>query len=131
MTNLDLPPSLDEIDALARAAWAKLPDAFRALAGELVFRIEEFADEDILKEMEIEDPFELSGLYVGVELTRQSISDPNPGIPMVFLYRRPILEEWIERGDVSLPELVAHILVHEVGHHFGFSDAEMDRLLED
>jgi predicted Zn-dependent protease with MMP-like domain len=97
----------------------------------VIIRIQDFADDDVLEEMGIEDPFELSGLYTGVELTRQSITNPVPHAPMVFLYRRAILEEWIERGDVTLAELVAHVLVHEVGHHFGLSDEQMDALLEE
>ncbi|NWG53876.1 MAG: metallopeptidase family protein [Hydrogenophilaceae bacterium] len=125
-----LAPSLDDIEALARAAWAALPAQFRALAGDVVFRIEELADEETLAELDIEDPFELTGLYSGVDLTRRSISDPAPAIPFVFLYRRAILDEWIERGDVDLGELVAHVLVHEVGHHFGLSDDDIDALLD-
>ena len=126
----DAPPTLDDIEQLARAAWAALPEGFRKLAGDVVFRIEDFADETTLEELEIEDPFELTGLYAGVDLTSQSVSDPAPQTPMVFLYRRPILDEWIERGDVGLADLVAHVLVHEVGHHFGLSDEQMDALLE-
>ncbi len=126
-----LAPSLDDIDRLAQAAWAALPAPFRARAGEVIFRIEDFADEELLAEMGIEDPFELSGLYVGVDLTRQSIADPTPSPPMVFLYRRAILDEWIDRGDVTLAELVSHVLVHEIGHHFGLSDDDMDALLDE
>lgn len=125
-----LAPSLDDIESLARAAWASLPAGFRDLAGEIVFCIQDFADESVLADMEIEDPFELSGLYHGVDLTQRSLSDPQPQTPMVFLYRRAILEEWIERGDIPLADLVAHILVHEVGHHFGFSDEAMDAILD-
>lgn len=116
---------------MAQTAWDALPREFRALAGDVLIRIEDFADEEVLAEMGIEDPFELSGLYVGVDLTRQSISDPTPSQTMVFLYRRAILEEWIERGDVGLAELVSHVLVHEIGHHFGLSDEHMDQLLDD
>ena len=100
------------------------------MAGDILIRIEDFADEAVLSEMEIEDPFELTGLYHGVDLTQQSIMDPAPGQPMVFLYRRAILDEWIERGDVTLAELVSHVLVHEIGHHFGLSDEAMDAILE-
>lgn len=124
-------PSLDDLERIARAAWEALPDEFRALAGDVLIRIEDFADEETLADLGIEDPFELSGLYVGVDLTRQSISDPAPSQTMVFLYRRAILDEWIERGDVGLAELVSHVLVHEIGHHFGLSDEHMDRLLEE
>jgi len=124
-------PSLDDIERIARAAWEALPREFRALAGDVLIRIEDFADDETLSEMGIEDPFELSGLYVGVDLTQQSISDPAPSQTMVFLYRRAILDEWIDRGDVGLAELVSHVLVHEIGHHFGLSDEHMDRLLEE
>src|SRR5262245_30774198 len=124
----DLPPSLDDLDRLARDAWAALPATFREMAGDVLIRIEDFADEEILEEMCVEDPFELTGLYTGVDVPRQSIMDPAPQAPIVFLYRRAILDEWIERGDVSLAELVSHVLVHEVGHHFGLSDEQMDAL---
>lgn len=122
-------PSLDDFELIAREAWDSLPAAFKQMAGDIVFRVEDFADEEVLAEMEIEDPFELTGLYTGVDLTHQSISDPVPTIPMVFLYRRPILDEWAERGTVTLQELIAHVLVHEVGHHFGLSDEDMDAIL--
>jgi predicted Zn-dependent protease with MMP-like domain len=123
-------PTLDDIEALAHQAWEAMPDAFRRLASGIIFRVQDFADEETLAELGIEDPFELSGLYHGVDLTQQSIADPRPSTPMVFLYRRPILDEWIERADVSLADLVAHVLVHEVGHHFGLSDEQMDAILE-
>jgi predicted Zn-dependent protease with MMP-like domain len=126
----EFPPSLDDIEALARAAWEALPAQFRALAGDVMFRIEDLASEEVLAELGIDDPFELTGLYLGVDLTHRSLSDPTPVAPIVFLYRRAILDEWIERGDVALGDLIAHVLVHEVGHHFGLSDAQMDALLE-
>jgi predicted Zn-dependent protease with MMP-like domain len=124
-----LAPSLDDIARIAAETWARLPGHIRDLAGDVLFRVEEFAGEDVLDEMEIEDPFELTGLYQGVDLTRASITNPAPEAPVVFLYRRPILDEWIDRGDVTLAELVAHVLVHEVGHHFGLSDEAMDAIL--
>lgn len=126
----DLPPSLDDIEILARDAWASMPSAFRQLAGDVLIRIEDFASEDILRDMEIEDPFDLTGLYQGVDLTRRSLSDPAPDPAIVFLYRRPILDEWTDRGDIALADLVAHVLVHEIGHHFGLSDEDMDAILE-
>lgn len=122
-------PSLDDFAAIARAAWAGLPSRFTAMAGDVVFRIEDFAEEAVLADMGIEDPFDLTGLYAGVDLTSQSLSDPAPVTPMVFLYRRPILDEWADRGDVALGALIAHVLVHEVGHHFGLSDDQMDAIL--
>jgi predicted Zn-dependent protease with MMP-like domain len=130
MDRQSLPPSLDDIEALARAAWAQMPGQFRTLAGDVLIRIEDFAPDDVLDEMGIEDPFELTGLYQGVDLTQRSISDPAPAQPIVFLFRRAILDEWIERGDVALGDLVAHVLTHEIGHHFGLSDEDMDALLD-
>jgi predicted Zn-dependent protease with MMP-like domain len=126
----DLPPSLDDFTRLAETAWAEMPDAFRQLAGDVIIRIEDFASDDVLADLGIEDPFELSGLYQGVDLTQRSIMDPAPQAPLVFLYRRAILDEWIDRGDISLPDLVSHVLVHEIGHHFGLSDDAMDAILE-
>jgi len=125
-----LPPSLDDLDRLARQAWAAMPEAFRAMAGDVIFRIEDFADDAVLADLGIDDPFELTGLYHGVDLTQRSIMDPAPQAPIVLLYRRAILDEWVSHGDVSLEDLVAHVLVHEVGHHFGLSDEAMDALLE-
>ena len=123
-------PTLDDFEAMARATWASMPGAFTRLAGDVVFRIQDFADDDMLEDMEIADPFELTGLYVGVDLTSQSVADPAPTSPMVFLFRRPILDEWAEHGDVPLGDLVAHVLVHEVGHHFGLSDDAIDAILD-
>jgi predicted Zn-dependent protease with MMP-like domain len=126
----DLAPSLDAIGRLAEEAWGQMPPAFRDLAGDVIFRIEDFADDETLADLGMEDPFELTGLYHGVDLTQRSMMDPAPQAPIVFLYRRAILEEWIERGDVSLRDLVAHVLVHEIGHHFGLSDEAMDAILD-
>ncbi|HRE43861.1 MAG TPA: metallopeptidase family protein [Terricaulis sp.] len=124
-------PSLDDFDRMARAAWEAMPAPFRAMAGDVLIRIEDFADEEVLADMGVEDPFELTGLYHGVDLTQDSITHPAQQRAMVFLYRRAILEEWIERGDVALSDLVAHVLIHEIGHHFGLSDEAMDQLLEE
>jgi predicted Zn-dependent protease with MMP-like domain len=121
-------PSLDDIGQLAEAAWAQMPAGLRELAGDVIFRIEDYADDDTLVDLGIDDPFELTGLYQGVDLTQRSITHPATSAPIVFLYRRAILDEWIERGDVSLRDLVAHVLVHEVGHHFGLSDDDIHAL---
>ena len=123
-----LAPSLDDFAALADAAFAALPEAFRERAGEVVFQVADFADEAVLDEMGIEDAFELTGLYHGVDLAHRSLFDPQPAVSMVFLYRRPILDEWAERGDVTLGALIGHVLVHEIGHHFGLSDDDIDAI---
>jgi len=121
-------PSLDDIAALAETAFATLPPKFRSLAGEVVFRVDDFAADEVLEDLGLEDPFELTGLYQGVALSRRSHLGAAAEPARVFLYRRPILDEWVERGDVGLAELVAHVLVHEIGHHFGLSDAQIDAI---
>jgi predicted Zn-dependent protease with MMP-like domain len=121
-------PSLDDFARLADAAFASLPEAFRRMAGEVIFRVQDFADPEVLGELGIEDAFELTGLYHGVDLTQRSVFDPSPQASLVFLYRRPILDEWAENGEVTLEELVTHVLVHEIGHHFGLSDAQIDAI---
>lgn len=126
MTDADwtgaLAPSLDDFARLAEAAWARVPAGFRAVCGDVVIRVLDFAEDEVLDEMGIEDPFELTGLYHGVDLTQASVSDPSPRPAEVFLYRRPILDEWCQNGEVALGELIEHVLVHEIGHHFGLSD---------
>jgi predicted Zn-dependent protease with MMP-like domain len=121
-------PSLDDIAALADAAFAELPARFRGLAGQVVFRVDEFASDEVLEDLRLQDPFELTGLYQGLDMVSQSTYDPSPEPARIFLYRRPILDEWAERGDVSLGELVAHILTHEIGHHFGLSDSDIEAI---
>lgn len=121
-------PSLDDIAALAEAAFQALPDEFRRMTGQVIFRVDDFAPDAVLDELGIEDAFELTGLYQGVDLTRRSVFDPAPQPSMVFLYRRPILDEWAAHGEITLAELVAHVLIHEIGHHFGLSDAQIDAI---
>ena len=118
-------PSLDDFARLARDAFDALPAEFRQAAGEVVFRIDDFADEQTLKDLEIEDPFELTGLYHGVDIGRRDSLGPAAEPSRVFLYRRPILDEWCERGDVGIGELIAHVLIHEIGHHLGLTDDDI------
>lgn len=120
-------PSLDDIARLAEAAFEALPALFRDMAGEIVFRVDDFPDEETLSALGMQDPFELTGLYQGVDLSRRSVLDAAEPA-RVFLYRRPLLDEWAERGDVTLSELVAHVLVHEIGHHLGLSDEQIHRI---
>lgn len=120
-------PDIATIEALALASLERLPEAFRAHLGNVVVRVEDFADDATLDEMGIEDAFDLTGLYRGRPLGDKSSTDSGTLPDMIFLYRRPILDEWVDTG-VSLEALVSHVLVHEVGHHFGLSDADMHAL---
>jgi predicted Zn-dependent protease with MMP-like domain len=122
-------PDAATIEQLARQALARLPDAFRAHLGDVVLRVDELADDAVLDELGIEDPFELTGLYSGRPIGDKSSSDSGALPDMIHLYRRPLLDEWVDTG-VSLEALVMHVLVHEVGHHFGLSDADMHALEE-
>lgn len=129
MRRFDHPPSADDIEAIARRVLDSLPQPFASSLGDIVLLVEEFADEATLQAMGLDDPFELSGIYEGVPLTERSVSESGTLPETVRLFRRPILDEWVE-GDDTLEHLVAHILIHEVGHHFGFSDADMHALEE-
>ena len=120
-------PSLAEFEELAVEAWERLPREFRSMCEGLAIRIEDFATDEVLKSLGIESPFDLMGLYQGVSLDRKSVMDPGREPDMVFLYRRAILDYWAE-SDETLGALVTHVLVHEIGHHFGLSDADMEAL---
>jgi len=124
-------PSLDELEALARAALARLPESFAAHLAGVVLRVEDFADDETLAALGIDDPFELTGIYEGVPMGDKR-SDHSGALPdRIRLFRQPILDEWVERGDETLEHLVAHVLMHEVGHHFGLSDEAMHALEEE
>lgn len=124
-----LPPDADRIEAIARATIARLPVAFAEHLGDVVLRIEDVADDDVLAELGIEHPLDLTGLYTGRPIGEKSVSDIAAMPDMIHLYRRAILDEWIDT-DVSLEALVAHVVIHEIGHHFGLSDADMHALEE-
>jgi predicted Zn-dependent protease with MMP-like domain len=117
-------PSLVEFEELAAQAWERLPQEFRARCEGVVIRIEDFATDEVLKSLGIDSPFDLMGLYQGVSLDRKSVMDSGREPDMVFLYRRAILDYWAE-SDETLGSLVTHVLIHEIGHHFGLSDADM------
>ena len=123
-----MPPGADEIEALALAALARLPAQFAEHLGEVLVRVEQFADEETLAALGIDDPFDLTGLYEGVPLGEKSQSASGALPDRIRLFREPILDEWLARGDETLEHLVAHVLVHEVGHHFGLSDEDMHAL---
>lgn len=127
MRRLGPPPSSEEIEALARRALEALPKPFSDSLGEVVLQVEEFADDATLNSLGMSDPFELTGVYEGVPLTERSVDQWGALPERVRLFRRPILDEWAAGGD-TLEQLVAHVLIHEIGHHFGLSDADMHAL---
>ena len=117
-------PSLEEMEGLASEAYAALPEQFRALCEGLVIRVEDFPTEEVLEDMRAQTEFDLLGLFQGVGLPFRSESAPEAMPNMVWLYRRPILDYWAEHED-SLGDIITHVLVHEIGHHFGLSDEDM------
>lgn len=118
------PPSLDDIERIASRQLAELPEEFRQHLGNILFRVQEFPDDDTLDALGLESPFELMGLYHGIDMASKSVSDPTPEIDRIDLYRRPILDYWCETGE-DLEHLVRHVLIHEIGHHWGLSDEAM------
>ncbi len=120
-------PDAAAIERLADAAIARLPEQFRALMGEVVLRVEEEADDEVLASLELESPFELTGLYSGRSLREANSWASGELPPTIHLYRLALLLEWVETG-VALEDLITHVIVHEVGHHFGLSDADMHGL---
>ena len=127
MRRLGPPPSADEIEAIARATLAALPSQFANSLGDVVLQVEEFADDATLDSVGVEDPFDLSGIYEGVPLTERSVDQSGTLPERIRLFRRSILDEWAG-GEETLEHLIAHVLIHEVGHHFGLSDADMHAL---
>ena len=122
-----VPPSLAELERMADEALGTIPEPLRRHVRNVLIQVEDFPDEETEREMKLVSPFDLLGLYRGVDLTRQSIGDIRTMPDAIFLYRRPILDYWCETGE-DLYGIVRHVLIHEVGHHFGFSDDDMDRI---
>src|SRR5919206_323257 len=118
-------PSLEELEVLAAAAFRRLPERFRQLCEGLVIRVEDFPTDEVLDDMGLESEFDLLGLFQGVGLPFRSESAPTHMPNMIWLYRRPILDYWAEH-DETLGAIVTHVLVHEIGHHFGLSDDDME-----
>lgn len=125
-----LPPSLDDIARLAEEAFATVPDVLRRHVTGVTFLVEEFPDEEIEREMELESPFDILGLYSGVALALKGMGDVPQDLDRIFLYRRPLLDYWCETGE-DLRHVVRHVLIHEIGHHFGFSDDDMEAIEAD
>ena len=125
---IGIAPSTSEMEAMARAAFARLPAEFAEHLGDVIVQVQDFAEEELLAEMAIESPYELTGVYEGIPITERSVEHSGTMPDRVRLFRVPILLEWAERGDETLEHLVAHVLVHEIGHHFGFSDEDMHAL---
>ncbi len=123
-----LAPSLDDLATLAAEAFAALPDPFRKLAGELTIRVDDFPDDEALDSLGLESEFDLLGLFVGVGMRDDAAVLPTGRLPnQIWLYRRPILDYWAEHEE-TLGAIVTHVLVHEIGHHFGLSDDDMERI---
>jgi predicted Zn-dependent protease with MMP-like domain len=122
-----LPPSAADIESLAQRALATIPEELRRHVGAVVIRVEEFPDEETEEEMELETPFDLLGLYRGVAMPQQSVLATRNDVDMIFLFRRPLLDYWCETGE-DLAAVVRHVLIHEIGHHFGLSDGDMETI---
>jgi predicted Zn-dependent protease with MMP-like domain len=121
-------PTLEDFEAMADEAFRQLPEAFRKMCGELVIRIEDFPDDDVIEAMEMETPFDVLGLFHGHGLTEAgAVPETGQGPNMIWLYRRPILDYWAENEE-TLGAVITHVLVHEIGHHFGLSDADMEKI---
>ena len=123
-----LAPTLDEFEQLARDSFAALPESFRALVGDVSFAVSEFPDDDVIADMELESPFDILGLFYGIGIAHASATPATGVMPnRIWLYRRPILDYWAEHEEM-LSAIVTHVLVHEIGHHFGLSDEDMDAI---
>ena len=123
----EYPPELDDIARLAEAALLVIPAELRRHLDGVTIHVEEFPSPEVEEDMELESPFDLLGLYTGVSLAEKSVSATPQDLDRIFLYRRPILDYWCETGE-PLSAIVRHVLIHEVGHHFGLSDADMERI---
>lgn len=121
------PPSLDDLEELADEAFAGLPAPFRELTGGVVFMVREFPGEDVMRDLELESEFDILGLFQGSTLAERVGHGGRAEPTMIQLYRRPILDYWAENGG-TLGQLVRHVVVHEIGHHFGLSDGDMEAI---
>ncbi len=120
-------PTLDQLQRLAEISLDRLPLEFRNHLQNVIIRVDEFPEDAMLAELELDDPFDLLGLYQGVAMTDQSVEDTGRTPDIIFLFRRPLLDYWCETEE-TLDHVVRHVLVHEIGHHFGFSDDDMEAI---
>ncbi|NWG23549.1 MAG: metallopeptidase family protein [Pseudorhodoplanes sp.] len=120
-------PSLADMEVMALAAYERLPKRFRALCEGVIIQIDDFPSDDVVTHMQLESEFDILGLFQGVGLPFQSESAPQAMPNMIWLYRRPILDYWADH-DESLGAIITHVLVHEIGHHFGLSDEDMEAI---
>jgi predicted Zn-dependent protease with MMP-like domain len=121
-------PTLDDFEAMARQAFAALPERFRALVGDITFAVAEFAEDEVLDELDVESPFDLMGLFQGVGMAHAAATPATGTMPnRIWLYRRAILDYWAEHEE-TLGAVVTHVLIHEIGHHFGLSDDDMETI---
>lgn len=121
-------PGLEEFEAMTLSAFASLPQRFRSMCDGVIIRVEDFPDEETMNELGAETEFDLLGLFQGVGLGQDAATPATGQHPnMVWLYRRPILDYWADH-DETLGHIIRHVLIHEIGHHFGFSDADMEAL---
>lgn len=121
------PPSAADIETIADREYRRIPAVLRAQVDAVVIRVDEFPNDEVQEDMALESPFDLLGLYQGVSLDQSGVGDVRQDVDMIFLYRRPLLDYWIETGD-ALEDIVRHVLIHEIGHHFGLSDDDMERI---
>ncbi len=120
-------PEIADLERIADAAYSSIPAELLRHVDGVVIRVEEFPDDETVRDLELESPFDLLGLYRGVDLSQKSVADTPQDVDMIFLYRRPLLDYWCETGE-DLTRLVRHVLIHEIGHHFGLSDDDMEHI---
>jgi predicted Zn-dependent protease with MMP-like domain len=127
MVSYSTPPSLADLEEIAQRAFATIPAEFRRFVGDVVIRVDDFPDASVEQEMELESPFDILGLYRGVSIGFKHNGATQQDVDMIFLYRRPLLDYWCDSGE-DLTHLVRHVLIHEIGHHFGLSDDDMEAI---
>jgi predicted Zn-dependent protease with MMP-like domain len=122
---MSLPPTLSDFESIVEETISSLPNAIEPVARQVAVRITDWPDVEMLTDLDLEEPLELTGLYDGVPLTERSVMDQPASPDIIWLFRRPILDEWVERGNIALSDLVRHVYIHELAHHFGWSDDDI------